>query len=332
MKKTLISFFFILASFNICAQNFREAKIFVLPISGEGAAEDNSYFYKQLSYEVTAQFCAVVKSIRTSDYILSGSIEYFVCYHDTEEECSFHSKIDHEISIDISPEYIFYLELINTATNEAVSWQYILYSQITGEVNRMVSIMVYNMLSAIPDIVQDDDRRSSWLFAGAGVTWAPRIYRNDIESVYMLNFGFGAEAEFQFLDFMAISAGLQFAQDWILMSNSEYRDLVLEIPVAIKFVFKPANYYLLEPYGGVSYNISMMQTSVPSMLSWFAGFQFGVKAGPGFITIDPRFTMDFFNSRLVPSLNIPLEYRRYMIQISAGYKFGFLRKNKKNNY
>ena len=327
MKLFLAFIIFYLTCLNIYAQDAAEAKIYVPPISGIGTAEDNSYFYKQMIYEVTAQFCSVVRSKKSSDYALNGRIETLICFDDPEVYCPFHSMIEQDISIEVSAGNIFYLELINSQTNEAISWQYIVYSQIDRAMDGLVSVIVYNMLSAIPDIVLADDPRNKWLFAGAGAMWAPRIYKNDNESVYLLNFGLGLEAEFQFLNFMALSAGLQFAQDWILASGDiEYRDLILEIPVALKFVFKPANYYLLEPYGGVSFNISLMRTTEPSLFSWFAGFQFGVKAGPGFITIDPRFTMDFLNSRLASSLNIPLEYHRYMIQITLGYKFGLIRK------
>jgi len=330
VKNFLAPVIFILFSFNLHAQEYREARVFILPITGIGTAEANAYFYKQLTYETAAQFCAVVKLKSNSDYTLKGKIEPFACNHDSSVVCPYHLMIEKEAISNQNPEYVFYLELIDSSTDEIAGWQYIVFSRIDRAVESMVSVMVYNMLTTIPDIELEDDRRHSWIFISAGAMWAPRIYTNEIDSVYWLNAGASVAIEIQFLKYLSIGAGAQFSQDWILISREEeieYRDLIIEIPLAIKLVLKPAG-YLLEPYGGLSYNISLMNTTVPSQTSWFAGIQLGVRTGPGFLTVDTRFSMDFFNSNLSPSLETQLEYRRFMIQLAIGYKFGLISKYK----
>jgi hypothetical protein len=157
--------------------------------------------------------------------------------------------------------------------------------------------------------------------------WVPRIYIGRYESVNWANFGLRLAAELQFLNFLSVDIGVQFVQEWVVISatGGQYRDLILEAPLALKLVFKPYNYLLLEPYGGVSLNYSLMNYTKPSMFSWFTGLQFGVKAGPGMAVIEPRFAMDFSKSYIDT-----VQYQRYMFQIGIGYKFGFFRKRPKS--
>jgi len=223
-------------------------------------------------------------------------------------------------------EYVFILELINSTTGRVVAKQYLIYRFVDAAVGELVSIIVYNMLSNVPDIEADLDWHENWLFADINAMWAPRIYTGQEQSVSWVNFGLGASLEYHFLDFMSVSVGLQFVQDWVVVTKTprvEYRDLMLEIPISLRYVIKPLQ-FMLEPYGGVAFNFSLMGATKPSPLSWFAGFQFGVKVGSGMIVIDPRFSMDFSSSTF-PQRPSEL-YQRYLIQIAVGYKFGFLPK------
>ena len=320
---------------NLFSQDFREARIFIPPVSGIGTLDERTYFYKQLTYEAVTQYHSIIRMKAGSDYILKGRIEPFACLHDPFIACPLHPRWEQDGDSGEILEYIFYLELINSKTDEIIGGQYIIYKEINTTIDGMLSVLVYNMLSGIPDISLGEDRRNRWLFLDASLLWAPRIYKAETESVYWLNFGVGASAEVQFLNFMSASVGLQFTQDWIYVSeakNEEFRDLIIDIPISIRFVFKPGDYFLLSPYGGMSYNFSVIKSTEPSAYSWFVGFQFGVKAGPGFVTIDPRFTMDYYKSNLSPVTNDVLEYQRYMVQIGLGYKFGFIQKKKKKDY
>jgi len=332
VKRLPALFFFLIISFNLYAQNVREAKIFVPPVTGIGSTEETAYFYRQLTNEVIAQSHTLIRLKSGSDYSLIGIIKPLTCYHDPSTICPANSGHQHKDII--SPERVFHLELQKTSTSEVIGEQYIVYSDYEPKLMDMISTLVYNLISGIPDILTVDDARRKWLFAGIYGMWAPRIYNginNDHESVYLVNFGLGIEAEVHFVNFMALNFGLQFSQDWIVISSEEKTDnidVILEIPLTLKFIIKPGNSYLLEPYAGISYNFSLMDVTKPSGYSWFVGLEFGMLAGPGFITIDPRFSMDIFSSHL----DSQLEYRRSMIQIAVGYKFGFFQKNKKKDY
>jgi len=234
--------------------------------------------------------------------------------------------IEEGIDDNYDGENVFTLELINSISGDVIAKQYIIYRFTDAAVGDFISIIVYNMLTGIPDIEADADWRSNWLFADVSAVWTPRVYTVPDQYISWVNFGIGVSLEYNFLDFMSVGLGAQLVQDCIVIPDEEYgveyRDLLLEIPLAIKFVFNPSQ-FTLQPYGGVSFNFSLMGTTKPSFLSWFAGFQFGVKAGPGMIIIDPCFSMDFFNSQIVEN---SVEYQRYLFQISLGYKFGFLTK------
>ena len=227
-------------------------------------------------------------------------------------------------------EYAFLLELVKTSTGEVIGKQYLIYSTVDASVGELISVIVYYMLTGIPDIIEVDDRRDNWLFINVGVVWAPRIYTGWDTQLNLLNFGLAVQAEYHFLDFMSVELGLQLVPDRVVSSaRKEYRDLLLEIPVSLKAALKPLDNLMLEPYVGASLNLSLMGTTKPSLFSWFLGFQFGIRAGPGIFTIDPRFSMDFGKSLISESL---AEYQRYTIQLGFGYKFGFLPKTPNMRY
>ncbi|MCL2764625.1 MAG: hypothetical protein FWD40_05030 [Treponema sp.] len=220
---------------------------------------------------------------------------------------------------------IFELELVEVSSLEVLGKQHIIYRNTDASVRDLLTIIVYNMLSGIPDIQKTADWRDKWLFLEASALWVPSLYSGNYQSLNWVNFGLRFAAEYHFLNFMSVDSGVQFVQDWVVISAArdvEYRDLILQIPLALKFVLKPFDHFMLEPYGGIALNLSLLEMTQPSLFSWFLGFQFGVRAGPGIIVIDPRFNMDFFNSVTSDGF----EYKRFSIQFGIGYKFGILPK------
>ena len=309
MKKIIISIFFLLACFShltaLSAQNVRDIKVYIPPVTGEGRSGDSNFFYQQLTYEVIFQHHTLVRSQRGSDYTLRGMITPQTGTRD----------------------FVFYLEMIESSNDEVIAQQNITYSSIDTSISSLLSAMVYNMLSVIPNINSPDDWRNNYLFIDGYFFWAPRLYISRAQSINWMNPGLGFSAEYHFLDFMAVGLGFQFSQDWILVNTgNEYRDLLLEIPVSIRFIFNPAN-FMVVPYAGLTFNISIQQETIPSPLSAVIGCQFGIKAGPGQIVIDPRVSLDLLNSSVGTLL-----YNRYTIQIGAGYKYGFIPKRGARGY
>ncbi|MCL2276911.1 MAG: hypothetical protein FWC21_03345 [Treponema sp.] len=307
---------FCFCAFSLNAQTPRDVRVFVPPVSGEGRAGDSNFFYQQLTYEVIFQHHSLVRSQKSSDFTLRGVIS---------PEAQVNSR-----------GYVFYLEMINSDTDVVVAQQSITYTAIGSSVIELISIIVYNMLSTVPQIDSSGDWRHNYLYFSGGFAWMPRLYlsETDTQSIYGMNFGLGFSLSFHFLDWMAAGAGFQFSQDWVTVNAArEHRDLILEMPITLRFIFKPGN-FMLEPYTGVSLNFSMMQATQTSLFSWLIGFQFGVQAGPGIIVIDPRFSVDLAQSLLPPLNNTQPEisYHRTTIQIGIGYKIGFLPKRNIRDY
>jgi len=333
MKKCLVLFLLTFSSLSLFAQTMREARIFVPPVIGSGGQGDASFFYKQLTYEVVLQYYSLVRTKAGSDFELKGKIELVSERDDLPEEEV--TRILEEDTDDEDPEkekppgrpgqYIFTLELIYNPTGQTIGEQYVIYNNTNTYVTNLVSVIVYNLLSIIPYMEQLDDWRSFKLFVGLSGMWAPRVYMGEEQSLNWTNFGLILQAEYGFLDFLSAGLEIQFVRDWVIVSQTdkeEFNDFLMEIPLSIRYIIKPLDYMMLEPYTGLQFNISLMGLTQPSVLSWFLGFQYGVKVGPGVLTIDPRITIDFFNS-IVQGDTL---YNRNLIQISAGYKYGFFKK------
>jgi len=227
-------------------------------------------------------------------------------------------------------EFIFYLALVNNKTDQSIGEQYLIYKVADNTVSRIVSVMVENLLSLIPlnlESIASNDFRDKWLFLDASVLWAPRLYSSESQSISWLNFGAAVTAEFHFTNFLSLGAGIQLTQDWVVVEKDveEYQDLLLEIPFTIRFVIKPGNDLMIEPYTGIFGNISLYKKTNPSAFSWLVGCQIGIDMGPGMLVIDPRFAMDFYESS-IPESSLSSGYRRYLLQFGLGYKFGFFKK------
>jgi hypothetical protein len=212
--------------------------------------------------------------------------------------------------------------------------------EIVGLFPDVVSILVFgipegagekdDLDSIVPeDTGRKDEWRNKWLYLGASAVWTPRIYvGKDNSSTYLGSFGAGLSAELHFLNFMSFETGVKLASDWVATSQNAagyYQDLLLEIPLLIKFVLKPGTYFMIEPYVGAQLNIPFFNITRPPLISLLAGLQYGVEAGPGALFIDGRFAMDFGYSTVGdPGRNA--FYHRYIIHLGLGYKFGLFQK------
>ena len=228
-------------------------------------------------------------------------------------------------------ELVLLLELINNSNGQLIGRQQLIYTTIDDSVGDLLSIIVYNMLAGIPEIEETDKWRNNWLFYEISALYAPRIYTiNDTASNNLMNFGVKTGFELHFLKFLSLGAGVQVVQEFFVdNANNEYSDFILEVPLALKLVFKPGRNLMLEPYGGILFSYSLMDTFVPSSMSWFAGLSFGFKAGAGMLVIDPRYSQDL-DSLGIAGTNIQIE--RTSFQLGLGYKIGFARKRTKLDY
>jgi len=263
---------------------------------------------------------------------IPGRQEYFSI--DKVEEIYFlDSTGEINKSTEIKPQaaeegYYFILELLDGVTGEVLGRKKLLYLVTDASVSKLVSVIVYDLLSKIPDgPPKQGDSRDRWLYFETSLLWMPRIYYGGYDKINLLSIGMKLGMELRFISFMSLGAGAQITQENISVPAGETNVLMMEAPVSLKAVFKIDKDYALEPYGGASYNQSIGTKLTPSKYSWFAGVQFGIKdrSETGMFVIDPRFSMDFYDS-VIPAQN--LKYRRYCVQLGLGYKFGAIQKRK----
>jgi len=309
MKKYIVWLLLLCPFFSLYAQS-NNAAVFVPPVTGTGGKmEDNEFFYKQILSEVTYQQFKLAKTKNDAEFSLVGTL--------SAHPGNTPSGVKR---------YVLHLELKDNATNKARSDGDLVY-ETPGDLKDLLPSLVYTLLHTIPESSGKDNWRNKWLFAGAGAFWTPRVYTTESASMHVGSFGGGIFAEYHFLDFLSVGTGFEFASDLIRVTpndNENYSNVLLEIPLLVKFVFKPGDYFLLEPYTGIHFNIPFSKATLPPVISWLIGFQYGIKAGPGVLFIDPRFSVDIGESGMDPdSAFKDISFQRYIIHFGIGYKLGF---------
>jgi len=335
-KYAVLLLFFLVAVFHASAQDlgrdnpddFRETKIYVPPIDGIGVIEDMAYFFKQITGEITRQYRQLGRTRRTSDYVITGRLMPIA---ELEEE------------IEIPPggeedENVLFIELFNNETDEIIGMQYITYTIPDETTEESISVIIYNMLSGIPDLLEGiafyDTWRNKRLYINASFLWTPRIYIGNYQALNITGVGGEVTVDYHILSFLAVSVGAEISQDWIRLYTvgslgDDAKDMILSLPVAAKYVFRPGDNFMLEPYLGAQYNLSLLRTTSVYPISWLAGAQIGIRVGFGIITFDPRFSMDF-NKSWTTLEDKPHEYWRYSMHLGVGFKMGFFDRIRKD--
>jgi len=321
MRKYIVSTILLFTTFSLYAQTVNaptvypkppkpSASVFVLPVTGIGSKpEDNAFFYNKLVSEIKEQEFILSKTLAASEFYYIGAL-----------------STSPEASASGGKQYVFRLTLLDTMTNQVQSEGDVVYES-TEELASAFSTLVYTLLLTIPESAGKNNWRNKWVYANVSAFWTPRAYAADSAAMHVVNFGGGVYGELQFLDYLAAGIGFEFTTDMLKVSANDEEtpiNFLLEIPVMIKHVIKPGEYFLLEPYAGIQLNIPFTTETKPPVISGLIGFEYGVKLGPGIFYIDPRFSIDLGKSVMDPeSAYKGLEFQRYIIHIGAGYKLGF---------
>jgi len=314
MKKHILLTLLLCVAFPLCAQS-NNASIFILPVTGTGSKPaDNGFFYDKLVTEIADLRFNIAKSLPNSEFYLIGTLA---------------SQPDDPNKPDVK-QYVFRLTLLNSKTNESSADGELVYENLDN-INDQFMLLLYSVLNTIPASAGKNNWRNKRLFVGGAASWTPRIYTSEGTAMHLASFGGGVFAEYHFLDFAAVEAGLELASDLIRIypdDEEHYKNTLMEIPLLLKFVLKPGDFSVFEPYAGIHLNIPFSKTTEPPLLAWMVGFQYGVKAGPGILFINPRFSMDVGKSRMEtdPATTglSELFFQRDIIHLSIGYKVGFL--------
>jgi hypothetical protein len=315
LKKAAIFLLFILITGGfLSAQMYRETRIYVPPIDGVGFIDDLAWFYRQITTEITSLHRTLGRARRFSDYVITGRL----------------APIEGE-EIELLPgsendEYVLYVELVDNATEEAIGNQYITYLYPDDNTANALSVIIYNMLSPIPDSIEiyseEDNWRNKFIYLAASFAWTPTVFRSTYQSFNGNSVSGSVMMDVHFLSFLGLKAGGEILQDWIAVyDDKSYSGMVLEFPAALMYVLRLRDNLLLEPYLGVTVNLPLMGEITPSPISWMAGIDIGVKAGFGILTFEPRFAMDITKSTVGSTA-----YNRYKVHVGVGYKVGFIQR------
>jgi len=229
--------------------------------------------------------------------------------------------------------YYFILELLDTKTKEPLGKRKILFYDTDASVGKLVSVIVYELLSdipAVPAAPKRGDSRDRWLYFETSPLWMAKLYYGGYSKLNLLGFGMKQGMEVRFLDFMSLGVATQIIMETVGndTNNDKISDsLILEFPVALKYIFRLGEKYLLEPYAGAAMNYPVTKEIKPSKFLCFAGAQFGIRDNNevGIFVIDPRFSIDLYDS---VTSEKGTKYRRYCFQLGLGYKFGIIQKKK----
>ena len=338
--KIVLIFLFFLACFSLPAQNRSNTTVYVPPVTGDGIGPgDNEHIRQRLEAEARGRNQTIVSSRREADYSLIGSLiswdMYFAYYENAPG--FFLSDYEHLYPYEDGV-FVLHTVLQDNRTGEIVAEQDLLYQSLE-DVDNFLPVLAMNVFSAInggqggqgrrnggSGFSMDDSWRNKTWYVGGSVFWTPRVYAADAASIHYDNFGFEFIAEYHFKNFFSVESGFGFAPDWVVSMTGNYRDMTMVIPLTFKFVVKPSFSLMLQPYTGIHFNISLSGVTRPPVVSWRTGFQGGLKAGPGILFIDPRFSIDMGKSRITRTFNGTTDtyhYSRYVLHIGIGYKYGF---------
>ena len=306
------------AGFSLAAQSFRDPYIYVLPVTGTGSRPgDNSFFYRELVFELITQNINLARTQNAADFTLIGTLAPYM---------------DEGL-------FVFHLDLQDNRTGRITVNGGLTYGTL-DEIYDLLPVLVSTMRNRIPgstssqagrQTVRQAGAQEEWrdkrLYFGVSAFWTPRIYIGDDTSTHLVNFGGGLSAELHFLNFLALGAGGEVSGDWVRVSRNaaadNYQNMMLEVPLSLRGVIKPGGYFMIEPYAGAQLNIPFSKNTKPPLVSFMGGLQYGVKAGSGAVFIDARFAMDRGKSTIAasPGGNAST-YQRYIVHLGLGYKFG----------
>jgi len=326
------------AAFSLHAQDKDSISIFFPSITGTGSGpDDNKILVSMLSAELAEQRYTMINAPQGADFLLYGTITLY------DENEDYTSRTEPNISYtyneglqDYTVDQLYYFQLVlRNADSGDIVLHKILYITIE-DIYPIFPLLMNNLLPHIGAISAYTVNLwyDSWLHLGASVFWTPRVYygsREGLQSVPFDNFGGGVSLELQLWKHVSFEAGVELAPDRIGYTNATtYQNIMLEIPLAIKYIAKPTQYFKLAPYAGAHLNVPLYKTTKPPLVAWMVGITGGVRVGKGMLFMEPRFSMDIGRSKLNsdtgPDAYTLAEYQRYIVHVGIGYKHSFFTK------
>jgi len=369
MRNTILVLALLISGgFFLAAQTRSDVSVYVAPVTGKGSKpEDNSLFYTRLVNELTLQKAVLAMTQKDSGFSLFGDLAPL----NNEGQYVFHLglwdnkaggyKVEGELVYKTPNDTnqlfpVLVANLLYTIPPDPVSTE-TPPAETPPVDDKPPAADNPQDTGSTDDIPQepdpdpglivrgrDYDYRDNLLYLGLAAIWSPRIYIDDDGNTsghirYVPSFGISLEWHFQ--NVMSVETGAELATDELVAfpnanKDNRYNNTMIEIPLLIKFVFKPGSGFMLEPYVGGYASIAFFNTDRNTkppfpLFSWLLGFQLGYKLGPGAIFADARFAMDIFPSKVkaIPPATDEVNYKRNIIHLGLGYKYGIIQRKVK---
>jgi hypothetical protein len=311
--------------FPLAAQNRTDVKIFIpRPLANTGINKQQDFFAEQFKMEISAANYTVTDGQDEADYLIQLTIDDNEYWGEPDEKQFILTLalIRAEGSAEIVRFSWPFTEMI-----EMYQWNlYLVYQAManvpmTKEVDEPVKTIVEREIRTEAPAARDDRWRNKWLYvnfsAGADMVYLVRTGSVLTDQGLVAPIGF-VGAEIQFLDMMALE--LDALKVRLLHDTNRYV-ITLNSSALLKWVFKPDDFAMIEPYAGAEYSFAVTGEKLP-WLSVLAGVQAGVRGGErGSAIIDFGVSYSLLGSWHLASGE--REYGVMRFVFSAGYKFGF---------
>ena len=283
---------------------------------------------------------------------------------DRKNEAAFILKFDviHNVSRYVDGnQYVIKISLINNASNfEILAFDF--YFNTLDEMYHYNQFLFLRAVSAIPPITEEDmanavlntSWRNKWLYLRAsfdypitfyalqpdGLIGGSAVYNGSYENPDRVSPedhkvlampGWTIGFEFQFLNFMSLEFNFQFSMGDTRTNNF----LNIAAGAELKFPIKYFTNFIIQPYGTFVFpiHISPVFSSFPFFMIG-GGVQVGTRGGSrGAFFVDIKYLTSFADSvmrnpygELFPNPSV-IHYRRHVIGIGIGYKYGFVDRN-----
>ncbi|WP_010258107.1 hypothetical protein [Treponema primitia] len=335
MKQIICAFILFFSSALVFSQTRIGAAVFI-DIAG-GTAEEQRFFDQNLRMEVIAAGYTITEDILEADYALICSINTTARSPGRVLELTLFD-VEDEIDI-VSTELPFAVKEDTYETLQPVL-RSVFASAPLKEVSTELQIVQVEKIRSLQNRLMrtpPDAWKHRWIFLNARAGISSRFYTaidDSMPSTSGITYDIGVEPEFHVLTFLALQLGLNLALDRAEYQRSPgnptsivYSTSILSVPFTVKYIFDLSDSFTLGPYVGGYATFPLLGASTPPPVGILAGLDFGVKTGVGVLLFDLRYSADLGNT-VVSESTIPLSYNRMFITLSAGYRFGFLKRSR----
>jgi hypothetical protein len=340
-KHIMLSLVFLAGAMSAFTQTRQDVNIFIAPVMG--TPEQALFFQENFTTECIGAGYSVARNSGDADYTLKLEVKPNIVLYDdgTQEQAPPDEK-----------QNILQITLVKNEDNtEVVTFAFAFTT--TEEMYDFNLYLLYEAMANVPmskenSIVRSDNWRNKWLYLRASFDYPITFYQlNEPEAIWGYNPNYPNNdqhimwhnMDHRISPFPALTVGLELQYlKWMSTEanfNLSFSDpmnnaFIPAIQVEQKFIIKPTERFMLEPYAVVSFpmNTSSANVQFPK-LGVGGGAQLGVRAGDrGVLFVDINYI--YFLGNVVmknEDQNYPnpdvVTYTRFSVGLGFGYKIGF---------